>query len=199
MSYNKSYHRFFEGYVEKEVWDPRTGKMRIERKYAGDYYSHKMDDEEWKKLKVKYGMIYVWALICLILQGISGSTTQWYLIVPLLFGLIAMVWLGFYVCAYISHKRELTIRQYRDREMLSTGAIAGVIVFCLVFIGQAAWMILVRYIYPYGVVCMIADVTAALALFWMFRTERDMDYVKRKNDISVDADSYDIVYRQEEE
>lgn len=198
MSYNKSYHRFFEGYVEKKVLDPATGKTHIERVYAGDYYHHKMDEKSWKRLKIKYILIYAWALICLVLQGISQSATRWYTILPIVLGMIALVWLGFYVFAYACNPRELNIRQYRDREMLKMTAMAGAICFGLSVLVQAVWMIIFRDFYGYGVICMLLDVTAVIALYTMFRTERDMDYVKRENKKPVDPDSYDIRYREEE-
>lgn len=198
MSYNKSYHRFFEGYVEKKVLDPATGKTHIERVYAGDYYHHKMDEKSWKRLKIKYILIYAWALICLVLQGISRSATEWYTILPILLGMMALVWLGFYVFAYASNPRELTIRQYRDREMLKMTAMASAICAGLSAVVQPVWMIVFRRFYVYGFICMILDVIALIALYDMFRTERDMDYVKRENKKAVDPDSYDIRYREED-
>ena len=44
---------------------------------------------------------------------------------------------------------------------------------------------------------MLLEVTAAIGLYYMFRTERDMDYVKRENKKPIDPDSYDIRYREE--
>lgn len=197
MSYNRSYHRFFEGYVEKKVTDPATGKTRIERVYAGDYYRHRMDDRSLKRLKRTYILIYVWAFVCILLQGTGKSATEWYTIVPILLGMIAMVWLGFYVCAYAASPRELTIRQYRDREMLKTTAMASALCAGLSVAAQAVWMIAGRRFYLRGLIGMLLEVTAAIGLYYMFRTERDMDYVKRENKKPIDPDSYDIRYREE--
>lgn len=198
MSYNRSYHRHFEDYVEKEVLDGKTGKRRIERTYAGAYYRHKMDDKAWVRLKRKYVLAFLWAVVCLLLQGFGGCTTAWYLAIPASLGLLAMVWLGFYVVSYALNGRDLEVRQYRDREMLKMTAMASGLTFLLLLAGQVAWMFLHRQIYLYGLLCVFTDASAFCCLYWLFRTERDMDYVKKENDRAIDPDSYDIRYREEE-
>lgn len=198
MSYNRAYHRHFEGYVEKEVFDAGTGKRHIKRTYVGAYYHHKLEDEAWKKLKRKYVLLYIWSAVCLVLQGICGSSGAWYLAVPLAFGLIAFAWLGYYVVCYAMNPRKLTIRQYRDREMVKVGAMAGVLVFGWLFVGQAVWLILHRSLVIYGALCLVTDLSAIACLYLLFRTERDMDYEREKNETKPEPQSYDIRYHEEE-
>lgn len=199
MSYNRAYHRHFEGYVEQEVCDPATGRKRIQRLYVGPYYRHKLTDKAWKKLKAAYIVLFLWAAACLAVQGFSPSTNVWYLVVPLALGVLAVVWLGFSVFSYALNGRELEIRQYRDRETLKASAMAGVLCFGLLTAGQTAWMILRREPFPYGILCAALDASAAAGLYLLYRTERDMAYTKRDSGTQAPPDSYDIRYRENEE
>lgn len=199
MSYNRAYHRHFEGYVEQETCDPATGRKRIQRLYVGPYYRHKLTDKAWKKLKAAYVLLFFWSAACLVVQGFSSSTNVWYLVVPLALGLLAVVWVGFSVVSYALNGRELEIRQYRDRELLKASAMAGVLCFGLLAAGQTAWMILRREVFPYAILCTALDAAAAAGLYLLYRTERDMAYTKRDNGTQAPPDSYDIRYRENEE
>ncbi len=197
MSYNKSYHRFFEGYTEKEVYDAGTGKRHIERVYVGPYFRHKMDDKAWKKLKVKYLLILLWSINCMIIQGVSVSAA-WYTVIPSAVTLLSLLWLAFYVLAYVSHGRELEIRQYRDRELLKGTAALSAAAFGLSMVGTLVesirWIISFGYFDFWGFLCAILDASAMLLLIYMFRTERNMDYIKKDNEKKADPDAYDIRY-----
>lgn len=197
MSYNRAYHRYFEGYVEQEICDPATGRRKIRRVYAGPYYRHNLTDRAWVKLKAGYLLLTVWATACLLMQGLSGSSHVWYLAVPLSLGAIAIAWLIFLVVSYALHGRELEIRQFRDRESLKAAAMAGAILFLALLAGQAAWMIVYRNRYSYGALCAVLDASAAAGLFFLYRTERDMPYVKRENSSKPSPDAYDIRYKEE--
>ena len=198
MSYNRSYHRFFEGYVEKDVLDPTTGRMHIERVYAGDYYRHKLEDKEWKQLKVKYAVMYGIALVCFFVAGLSKNTNVWYTTIPVVLVLFGLLWLGFYVVSYICAARKLVIRQYRDREILQATAMGSAIAFGLAAISQILWMFLHSYLYGYGVFSIITDIAAAVLLYRLYKKEHEMDYIKVTNQTKVASDSYDIRYREEE-
>ena len=185
--------------MEQEVCDPATGRKRIQRRYVGPYYRHKLTDTAWKKLKAAYILLFLWAAACLAVQGFSASATVWYLVVPLALGVLAVVWLGFAVFSYTLNGRELEIREYRDRETLKTAAMAGVVCFVLLMAGQAAWMILRLELFLYGILCGVLDAAAAAGLYLLYRTERDMAYTKRDSGTQAPPDSYDIRYREEEE
>lgn len=197
MIYNKSYHQFFEGFAEKRVTDPDTGRKYIRRIYADCYYRHRLDETNVRKVKIFYAAVFALALICFLMQGISRSAVVWYLIFPLMLGIIALVWLGFYVISYIGHPQRLMIRQYRQREMLKTLFMANAIVLVTCAAGQSAWMIAEGVFYPYGAFCIAADAASAFVLYRGFKTERDMEYIKVENTNQPDSESYDIRYYEE--
>lgn len=198
MSYNRAYHGFFEDYAEMNVLDPKTGKSHIERVYIGHYYRHVLSDAKWRKLKIYYGISYAGALLCYILQFFNQSTGAWFMALPLAVLTIAMLWCGFYVCAYLSHGRDLKIRQYRERLLLQGAAAAGTAGFALALICQIVWFFRYRVFYGYGVLCLAADAAGAVLLYLLFRRESGMEYEKVSNHIKVPEGSYDIRVKGEE-
>lgn len=191
MSYNKAYHSYFEGYTEKEEFDPVHQKFYIKRTYASCYYRHNMTDQEWKALKVRYVLFLAAYIAALFIQGVSAGTGVWYMAIPTALELIDAMWLTFYVVCYVRAPRLLKIRQYRDREHLKMAAMAGVLCLVWLFIGQLVFMILNGF-YRYGLISMAVDAGAAVCLRLLYVTERDMDFRKVKNEADIDPDSYDI-------
>ena len=196
MSYNKAYHSYFEGYTEKEEFDPVHQKFYIKRTYAGCYYRHNMTDEELKALKIRYILYLAVYIAAMFIQGVSAGTGVWYMAIPTALQLIDILWLTFYVVCYVRAPRLLKIRQYRDREHLKVAAMAGVL--CLVWLcaGQLIFMILNGF-YVYGFLAMAADAAAAVCLRLLYVSERDMDFRKVKNDAYIDPDSVDIRRRSD--
>jgi hypothetical protein len=198
MSYNKSYHRFFEGYVEKVEQSPDTGKAHISRIYAGDYYVPQVSEQKWKETKLTYLALYLGSVVALILQGIGQSGKQWYIVVPLVLGLLLEVWLGFYVFAYASHPPKLNIREYRDLENLKSTSMGGAVIFALLLVGQIVWMVQNQQFYWCWILSVLSAAMAMAGLRYLFCRERDMYYVREHNAVKVDDDSYNIVYREHE-
>ena len=199
MSYNKAYHRFFEDYTEKRVVDEATGKARTVRVYTGWYYRHDIEDGAWRKLKVRYGLLYAAALVCFLLQGLASNANDRFFAFVIMLGIIAMVWLGFYVAAYISHQRLIGVREYRDRKTLCSAAAAAAGVNALLLAGQIAWMIQNRQFYGYGAVCILLAGVCIAAMIMLFRTEWNMEYLRVENHAEADDDSYNIRFLEQEE
>lgn len=197
MSYNRAYHGYFEGYVEREAVDVKTGRVRIERIYAGDYYRHKLDDKAWKLLKLKYALSYLWAFAAMVIAGVTGDGTgQWYVAIPVMLSLLAFLWMGYFLCGYLLHPRDLLIRQYRARKQLISMAMACVISTGLTLLGKAVWMI--ANLSLSGLWGMAMGASGIVLMYWIFRTEQDMEYVKRANNATIPKDSYDIRFHEEE-
>lgn len=197
MSYNRAYHGYFEGYVEREVVDVKTGRVKIERIYAGDYYRHKLEDKAWKQLKLKYGLSYVWAFAAMITAGVTGGgTDQWFVAVPAVLSLLAFLWLGYFLASYILQPRDLMIRQYRARKQMISLAMACAIGTGLTLVGKIAWMI--ANLSLSGIFGVVIGISGIALMYWIFRTELDMEYVKRANNAQVPQDGYDIRFHDEE-
>ena len=197
MSYNKAYHKHFQGYVERDVIDPVTGKSHIERIYADYYYKHDCDDAEWKKIKVRYGLIYCLSLVGFALQAVCGNTNVWFTGVPTALCMLAQVWLGVHMVSYISHPRLLEVRQYKGREPMKAACMTVVVTNALFALGQIVWMVLARMLYVPGIIVIAAEAVTSALCYRMYVTEREMDYVRIKNGREIPKDSYDIRYTEE--
>lgn len=196
MSYNRAYHGYFEGYIERQVIDS-SGRMKIERVYAGDYYHHKLDDKRWKRLKLQYGLAYLWALLTMLVLGITGNgTQQWYVGIPVMLCVLAMLWLGYCLGCYILNPRDMMISQYRGRKHVVSLAMVSAIGIGLVIVGKIVWMALNRSIS--GIVGVIMGLTGIVACGWIFHAEQDMEYVKRANDAPIPKDGYDIRFNEDD-
>ena len=64
-----SYHRFFEGYVERHVADERTGKAKIVRVYAAPWYVRTGTESMWKQAKARFAGLYALSAALLILSA----------------------------------------------------------------------------------------------------------------------------------
>ena len=197
MSYNKSYHRYFEGYVEREVIDGK-GKKRIERMYAGDWFRHDMSDAGWKHLKLKFGLLTLWTLAVCFVQGtlsFGGSASAWYVagLVGLTFA--AEVWLAYMTVCYIAAPRNMELRQFRDRTSFKNTCMITAVPYGLTAFGQILMMIYHRENLLLSLIMLLADVSCCVVLRYMYVTERDMPYTKAKSDAKPHDDSYDIRYR----
>lgn len=200
MSYNRAYHNYFDGYVEKTILDPQTGRTHIQRIYAGVYYRHRLTDRQWKGLKICYCLLYLGCLVCLAVQGlVSPGGNVWYIAVPAVLSVLANLWLGFFVGNYLFSTRELTVGQYKDLVNLKSSAGASVISFVLMAAGQLVWLVLHWVSVFRCVCCLAADAAAVAALLWILRTETDMVFDKRANMTQIPDDAIDIRRRDEDQ
>ncbi len=201
MSYNKSYHSYFEGYVERIVTDPETGVQRIQRIYAGDYYRHSMTDQAWKKLKLGYGLRSLWTLAVFVVVGcvnVGGVGADSY--VAGFTGLVclAMVGFGYEMVCYLTAGRTLKIHQYKVRDRMKNFSMMAVLAFGalavaeLVYLGLHSWANLLPTL---GLILM--NVSACVVLRQIYCIESDLDYEKVPNQAFIPSDSYDIKVRSD--
>ena len=201
MAYNKSYHRYFEGYVEREIINSK-GKKRIERTYAGDWFRHDMPDAGWKRLKLKFGLLTLWTLAVCLVQGtlsFGGSASVWYVagLVGLTFAV--EVWLAYVAVCYIAAPRDMELHQYRDRTSFKNTRMIAAIPYGLTGLGQILMMIFHRENLMLSLVMFLADVSCCAVLRYMYVTERDMPYTRTKSNAKASDGSYDIRYKTDRE
>ncbi|MCI2048840.1 MAG: hypothetical protein LKJ76_03865 [Lachnospiraceae bacterium] len=198
MSYNRFYHSYFENYTEKEVYDPRRKRLHIERTYAGYYYRQNCADKTWKQYKVRYLLTALVAAFALILQGTAESAREWYIVLPIVAGILALAWFAVYTAFYVFYPRLLEIRQYKDRNTLIGAAAASMACCMAAAVGNITWIFLNRSPDIHDIAAVGIDFLAAALLFYVFRKENTMQYIKIKNNSKIDNDSYDIRVRNEE-
>lgn len=199
MSYNKQYHRFFEDYAEKLVTDPETGKTKIRRIYTGWYYRHDLEDREWKLLKIKYIVLYVFSLVCFLISASLEKPDTPASVIPQMLAVLAFAWLGFYVAAYSTHKRLIGVRAYRDRKTLCSTAAGAAGLMGILLAEQIFRMIREGSFSARGLAGAALGAAGTAALILLFRTEWNMEYIRVENTAAADDDSYNIRNMEMEE
>lgn len=199
MSYNKSYHRFFEGYVEKKEYDPVTGRSYIKRTYAGDYYEHNLDKAAMKKVVTGYALTCAAGIAVILLQGMDPSATGKLTAFPILAEVITAAWLLFYLVCYIRAGQKLIKRQFRDREMLLSLPMAMAGGMLLTAAAEIVFLVRCRMFSVRTVLCILLSILCAYLFYRMHCTEKNMEYTKIIGEQEVDKDSYDITFHEGEE
>jgi len=200
MSYNRSYHSHFEGYVEREVVG-KNGRRRIERVYAGEYYRHRLTDAQWKRMKRRYALLAAGSVAMLILSGLLplNGNTVWYTGGALALCVLSLLWLMPALIGRLTAPRDMILRQYRARKSLIYTAMTGGLSFALASLSHLVYFAL--HLRGGGgileLVPALALIGGAVCLFILHGTEKNMEYSRLKNAASVPADGYDINLRSD--
>lgn len=204
MAYNKSYHRFFEGYTEKNKYDYESGKYRIERKYTGDLYVREVASSAFCRCRLLYIASFLIGVLALLLAGISEAATKPYTVIPILVGIILACWYGFYLTGYLVRgDKKLLIRQFRDRKNMMYSARALSAVFIILCAGLLLFTIINRIITYKIILGILLGGVAFILLLWSYKTENEMVYRKCKsneqlNEEENDDESFEIRYNDED-
>lgn len=132
--HSRSYHRYFENYVEREV-PTENGGYRIERVYVGHYYKVSLTDEKLRRQKFLFAILFVFSaagyLAGALLSGVSAVS---FVAVATMPPLICVLFLGTAIFYRLTAPREMEIRSYRDSsENLLRGSMAFLICMIICF------------------------------------------------------------------
>lgn len=127
--HSRAYHRYFEGYEEIVIDDPKDGTPRIQRHYAGDYYIPKLTDGERIIRKLAYCILFLAAVLLFFTAASreAGLNSVWYVVVPscmsfffFVLHMISLVW-------NLMAPKRMEIRVYRDshEKFLNTSALSA--------------------------------------------------------------------------
>ncbi len=193
--HRNAYHRYFENYTEKKVPRKNGKGTRIVRVYTGEYYKHEMPDDEWKKLKIVYGLSYLLAVAALIL-GMSRNALSNYTKFMALLGMIAILmsgWILFVLLSYLPAGRKLTIGEFKaTNKPLITASLAGAIsmgilslssILSLIFVKDVGYELFNAAIYALG----------GLLLLLIWRKENKIQYERVPNENCVPKTEEDFI------
>ena len=112
--HSRSYHRFFEDYMEERVEE--NGKFHIVRIYIGDYYCPVLTKKARKARRFWTAVLY---LLTILIYGYCATrryvvNTVWFVAVCQGLCLIALFWFLIPLYYYLSAKEKMTVRQFRD-------------------------------------------------------------------------------------
>lgn len=199
MWHSRSYHQFFEGYSERKVVDPLTGKTKTERYYTGNYYEPCLTGKGKKLRRIEYGLLYLVSIVCFAVTGFlpADNNHRAPAIFMMLASLVVLVWMLLAMFSYLTAGERLTEGEYRDREHLKAqcmgltvifGVTAAVRVGCMVWYRQLAslpdWL------------TVAGSLLDGAILFWIRCREKNLSYTRTMSTVKAPSDSYDIIYHE---
>lgn len=198
MAAGKAYHRYFEGYSERKVWDEEKQKFRMETYYSGDYYRAQIPADKKKRLKWEFGIGYGVAVVLFLLVGTrkTASAASAITAFPTLVTLLGLMWQLPALVTYVRTKELLILREYRDRKNFLSLCMGLV---CCFGVSAAAHLVCVFLYHSYGdwrewltIVGLLLD---GGIFYRIYTQEKSVAYRTVPNEIKIPDDCYDITYR----
>ncbi len=110
---SKRYHEYFEGYVERYVWDMQKGKNVIERSYVEDYYYRDLEKKPYVLNKLLYFALFAASLLLFVWAGAQLVLPKYkYVYIPSLFVVIMEVLMVWAMISFAMMPRKMTIYEY---------------------------------------------------------------------------------------
>ena len=192
--FSRAYHRYFEGYAEREIIDA-DGKKRIERVYVLDSYKHRLDDRHWALLKAGYCVLF--AVICTVyiwtVAAHSPFNKAFYVEVPEAAGAFSLFLLLYTLIQYVTAKRVMTIYDFKESsEKLLTRTIISAVLTALPLPAAAVYLLINGGTGEGGAIAAFAakDILTALLLTGWHLTEKKLvkyDRIPYDKDIPGDT------------
>lgn len=198
MAAGKAYHRYFDGYSERKVWDDKKQKFRLESYYAGDYYRALIPAQEKKRLKWEFGIGYGLAVAVFLFVGTRATPSAASAITafPTLVTLLGLLWQLPALVGYVRAKELLVLREYRDRNNFLSLCMGLV---CCFGVSAAAHLVCVFLYHSYGdwrewltIVGLLLD---GGIFFRIYKLEKNVTYRTVPNETKIPDDCYDINFR----
>lgn len=194
----KAYHRYFEGYSERKVWDSKKQRFCFETYYSGNYYRLQASDQERSRIKKEYltGYICAVAVFFFVCTRKTVSAASVMAAFPTLAILLGLLWQLPSLITYLRTKELLVMRQYRERKNFMSLAM-GLAFFFVV--GAAAHLGCMFY---YGSfqdmqewITVAGHVLDAVIFYSIYRREKGLVYLAVPNEAKIPEDCYDITLR----
>lgn len=199
MRSGKAYHRFFEGYSERKVWDEEHHRYIIESYYSGDYHQAQIPAEEKKRHKREYLIGYVCAVLLFIIVCTRPTVSSASLIpvFPTLTVCLGMLWQLPSLVSYLNMPDLLILRQYRERRNFMYLSM-GLAFFCALCVGTRLFcMALYQTLSdPLEWVALAGLALDAGIFYRTYRTEKGIFYLRIPNEAKIPEDAYDISFRE---
>lgn len=197
LRHSSAFHRYFEGYAEHRV-PQEDGTFQIERFYVGEYYRQDLSDRGRLGIRLLYVLLFFLSVRIFVLAGVQNTGSNLFLgTIACQIGCVcAYIGLFFILIAYLTSKREMEVRTYRETSQSLRKCTR---VLCCFQCGAAA-MTLVYLVLSRGenlateLECAALYGISATAIFWMGKTERQIRYVTIPNSRKADPEDVIIDY-----
>lgn len=198
MKAGKAYHRYFEGFSERKVWDDEKQKFRFETYYSGDYYRAGMTPEERRQVKWEYGVGFACAVLIFLFVGTRRTLSAASVITafPTLVTALGLMWQLPSLVTYVRTKELLILREYRERKNFLSLCMGLV---CCFGVSAAAHLVCVFLYRSFGdwlEWLTVAGLLLDAGIFgWIYRREKGIPYRTVPNEAVIPEDCYDITFR----
>lgn len=176
--HSRSYHKFFEDWAEKRVYDI-NGKQHVERVYIGKYYRSPLTTKQRIVQRGLYVFLYILSVGLFIMSGIRDIPVN-HSIIPSLSVAVCifpLAWLLFPLFRNLTVQREMIIRQYRASS-LDLIRVSGITSGVLAITALINLLFLVTGNGPLGetILCAVGYLIAAGFLFILRYSEQHLKY-----------------------
>ena len=190
--HSKAYHRFFEGYTEKKVKDPKTGKTHIERTYTGWYYRNMLPEKEDRAHRRTNFVCFLVSVACFLICGcltVHGGNLLFLTLIP---QILAEVVLAMPVWDYFRSGREFEIRIYRQNQKLIPWGIVGAAGYFLAALYEIGYLCISHTCQAADVVFILLELLAGGCLAFLAVGEKQTVYDRHKSGKEVTGEAYEI-------
>lgn len=199
MAGGRTYHRYFEGYSERKVWDSGSQRFRLETYYSGDYYRAQVSDEERTGRKREYAAGYACAVLIFLFAATRRTLSAASLITafPTLIILLGLMWQLPSLITYVRMKELLIMREYRERKnfmSLSMGLSCFFLLGAAAHLGSSVFLGSAADVWEW--VTVAGHLADAAVFYRIYVREKSLVYLLVPNEAKIPDDCYDISLRE---
>lgn len=189
----RSYHRFFEGYVEEYIPKANGRGKKIVRTYIGKYYVPDQKNRKWIGTKLIYALLFILATAFFIVAatreiGFSRVGVSYLLtLIPQPLCVIFVLWCMVAIINLLITPHKMTIGEYkRSSESLKTGAKCYSLALVVAAAGELAQLFFCTAAsVPTVILCAQGFLLASVLVLKIYRMERQRTYHEVSNPNAV--------------
>lgn len=182
--HSRAYHRYFEGYEEREQCN-ESGGITIRRFYTGMYYKQDISDKHRAGTRILFALAYLLSVTLFLYSATRpvACNAAWYVAIPSVGSLVFLVLTGVYLFFNLTSPRQMQIRSFRDsHERLTavSGWTAGFLMATAVF--SFFSLVSAPNAWESTVLCAVMYLLSSLCMFAVCVTERHTRYLTVESD-----------------
>ncbi len=189
-----AYHRYFEGYAEKQEVDAKTGKEKTKRVYVDWYYWIIMDEKKEQALRKSFAWCFLLGIFAFFATGLLpvASNAGRLMIFANLFELVPLILMALPVYDIATAPRKFEVRIYKQFHAMHLGAILAAFGFGFGCLSTLGILLVNRQQIPLEMLAVLLQGTGCAAMFYIQRKEGRLVFDRRKSEETLEGESYII-------
>jgi hypothetical protein len=187
-----SYQKFFQGYTDVKVAKKHGKGFKVVRIYTDPYCIHDMDDKNWKKQKVVFGILMFFSTVIYVtaaLMKLDGNGSA-IVMVPGCFAAVAMLFSIVWAGIYIGCPRKMTVYdcESSSKNLKIWSVVTAVLLGC-VSIANCIHLIVGEKSHIFGeLLCTFGYLVSGFLVLSISLIERKTEYAEVENDTVLPFD-----------